>query len=167
MKKIILSIAVLFALNTAVLADSVIATVIHVQPTYEYVTVQVPETRCTVVQVPVYGTVQSRSANGSDVLVGMIAGSLLGKGITGNDDGAVAGAVIGGAITADRGSSTQTVVDYREQRECTEYTVTETHRELSKYLITFRYHDITGEFYTYNNYTVGDRIRVDIGVSVN
>src|SRR6056300_1246658 len=63
---------------------------------------RVPETKriCETVQVPVYG-VERRQTNGADVLGGMIIGGILGKGLTGKDNGAAAGAVIGGIAAAE------------------------------------------------------------------
>ena len=102
-----------------------------IEDVYATVVEQTPYTRqvCQNVEVPIYGTVtrQGGSASGGDVLTGMILGGLLGKGATGKDDGAAAGAVLGGIIAADKANKprTETVITgYKTERQCenvTEY----------------------------------------------
>lgn len=119
MKTLLSTIATL-ALTTAAYSDTVRATV-----TDRYTTVyeSVPYTKnvCKWVSVPIYEdtVVQGDAAGGA--LAGMILGGILGKGVTGKDDGAAAGAVIGGLIGADKGSKPKTkrvIVDYKDERRC-------------------------------------------------
>ena len=77
---------------------------------------------CQQVQVPIYGTVQGEGASGGDVLGGMILGALLGKGITNKDNGAAAGAVIGGVIAADKKKSKRVITGYNYERQCEDVT---------------------------------------------
>ena len=79
------------------------------------------ETQCYNVEVPIYGT-GSQGASGGDVLAGMSIGGLLGKGVTGKDDGAAAGAVFGGIIAADQANKKQ-IVGYQIQQQCKDTTV--------------------------------------------
>jgi uncharacterized protein YcfJ len=72
---------------------------------------------CSNVKVPVYGNTSS-GASGGDVLSGMIIGGLLGKGITGKDNGAAAGAIFGGIIAADKKHNQQSIVGHRIERQC-------------------------------------------------
>ena len=62
---------------------------------YNNVVVSTPHEKrlCEEYQVPIYGL--QGSVDGGDVLMGMIIGGLLGKGVTGQDNGAAAGAVFG------------------------------------------------------------------------
>ena len=125
MKRILL-VSVLAA--TSASAETTRATI---EDVYATVVEQTPYTRqvCQNVEVPIYGTVtrQGGGASGGDVLTGMILGGLLGKGATGKDDGAAAGAVLGGIIAADKANKprTETVITgYKTERQCenvTEY----------------------------------------------
>jgi uncharacterized protein YcfJ len=55
--------------------------------------------------------------DGGDVLMGMIIGGLMGKGLTGQDNGAAAGAVFGGVIAADKAGK-RTVQGYKTETKC-------------------------------------------------
>jgi len=120
-------------LTTAVIATPAMAetTRATIEDVFATVVESTPYTRqvCQNVEVPIYGTVtrQGGGASGGDVLTGMILGGLLGKGATGKDDGAAAGAVLGGIIAADKANKprTETVITgYKTERQCeniTEY----------------------------------------------
>ena len=88
------------------------------EPIYTQVSTQQPRQQCGIVDVPIYGNAGG-GASGGDVLTGMIIGGLLGKGITNKDNGAAAGAVIGGVIAADKGKGKQVIVGYERKRQCT------------------------------------------------
>lgn len=99
----------------------------NVEDVFTQVAESVPytENECVNVEVPVYGHRQVQGNAGSGALGGMILGGLIGKGISGDDQGAAAGAVLGGIIGADRASRTRTeqvVTGYRTERQCTEVT---------------------------------------------
>lgn len=92
----------------------------HIEDRYMVTYDPQPTTRreCVTVDVPIYGTVQGQGASGGDVLTGMIIGGLLGKGATGKDNGAAAGAVIGGIIAADKKNSQKVITGYRQEQRC-------------------------------------------------
>jgi uncharacterized protein YcfJ len=120
-------------LATAVIATPAMAetTRATIEDVFATVVESTPYTRqvCQNVEVPIYGTVtrQGGGASGGDILGGMILGGLLGKGATGKDNGAAAGAVLGGIIAADKANKprTETVITgYKTERQCeniTEY----------------------------------------------
>lgn len=165
MKKL-LATAALISFATTAQAETRYANVTRVEPNYQTVYMNVPRTQCENVEVPIYGTVQGGGANGGDVLTGMIIGGLIGKGATGKDNGAAAGAVIGGIIAADQGNQNrQVVTGYRTERQCTEVMVREQQREIRNYTITYRWNGITAQSYTYNRYSVGDRIPVTVSIN--
>ena len=126
MKSILISAALVVA--TPAMAETTRATI---EDVFATVVESTPYTRqvCQNVEVPIYGTVtrQGGGASGGDILGGMILGGLLGKGATGKDNGAAAGAVLGGIIAADKANKprTETVITgYKNERQCqnvTEY----------------------------------------------
>jgi uncharacterized protein YcfJ len=138
-------IAILFA-STAQADDQVKG---RVTDYYNNVVVSTPHEKrlCEEYQVPIYG--QQGSADGADVLMGMIIGGLLGKGVTGKDNGAAAGAVFGGVIAADKGGK-RVIQGYKTETKCrTEVRYSD--REERRYthsIIMFRYEgrDISVQF---------------------
>jgi uncharacterized protein YcfJ len=145
-------------------ADTVRATISSIQPIYHNITTRTPSNICQNVEVPIYGTVQSGGASGGDVLTGMIIGGLLGKGVTGKDNGAAAGAVIGGIISADNKRSKQVITGYRVESQCHTTYVNSTQRQLKHYKIWFTWNGINGSAATYNVYQIGDRIPVEVSL---
>jgi|TARA_B110000977_G_scaffold179397_1_gene237927 uncharacterized protein YcfJ len=144
------------------------AIITHVEPNYENVRVNVPTTSCRDVEVPIYGVVQRGGASGGDVLTGMIIGGLLGKGITGKDNGAAAGAVFGGVIAADKGQGSERVITgYSLERRCTNIDRYETQERIKNFRISYELDGTYGQSYTYNRYRVGDRIPVSISIQAN
>lgn len=100
----------------------------------KFVNTKVPitETHCYEVKAPVYGNVQKEGNAAGGALAGMIIGGLIGKGVTGKDNGAAAGAVIGGLIGADKGSqpkNSQEVVGHEWVQKCDEITTYQLVRE--------------------------------------
>ena len=145
-------------------ADTVRATISSIQPIYHNTTTRTPSNICQNVEVPIYGTVQSGGASGGDVLTGMIIGGLLGKGVSGNDKGAAAGAVLGGIISADNKRSKQVITGYRVESQCHTTYVNSTQRQLKHYKIWFTWNGINGSAATYNVYQIGDRIPVEVSL---
>jgi uncharacterized protein YcfJ len=168
MKNLIATTVILSAMATSAVADTVRARITHIEPRYQTVTEYQTQRQCHNVEVPIYGTVQGNGATGGDVLAGMIIGGILGKGITGDDNGAAAGAVMGGVIAADRNNGNrQVVTGYRTERQCSEVAVPVQSNQLRDYLIRFEWNGIEGSAYTYNHYRVGDRISATVNIRAN
>lgn len=165
MNKIIYWASAIAVIAAPALADTRTARVTHVEPNYVNGSVQVPETRCETVQVPIYGTVQRQGNAGEGALAGMIIGGLIGDAANGSD-GAAAGAVIGGIIGANRSQNrTETVVTgYRNERQCNQVMVQQNQRQIRNYQITYEWNGVRGQSYTYNHYRVGDVIPVTVSV---
>ena len=120
---------------TASAGEYVTAQIISSEPVYTQFTERTPRNVCNMQQVPIYGRVGG--ANASDVLGGMIIGGLIGKGATGKDNGAAAGAVIGGMIAADKNQGQQSIVGYRQEQRCkTTYTYEQVD-EVRGYTVTY------------------------------
>jgi uncharacterized protein YcfJ len=60
----------------------------HYKTVTEYI--EQPTQKCEMVKVPVYETVKKKGDAAGGALAGMIIGGILGKGVSGNDDGAAA-----------------------------------------------------------------------------
>ena len=133
--------------------------VVDIKPVDTNIRQQQPQQVCRQVEVPVYGTVQGNGASGGDVLTGMILGGLLGKGASGNDKGAAAGAVIGGIIAADKKKSKKVITGYRQETQCTtEYHYVNT-QVVNEYDIMY---NIDGREVTFRvNRSVGERAYIN------
>jgi uncharacterized protein YcfJ len=166
MKNFLLGTTIAIITSTAASADVVRARITHVEPRYETVYQNNPTTQCYDVEVPVYGNTGG-GATGGDVLGGMIIGGLLGKGATGNDRGAAAGAVLGGMIAADNNNGRRVVTGYRVERQCEQVNTKSRVRQIKNYFIRFEWNGHRGQAYTYNNYRVGDRIDATVSVTAN
>lgn len=167
MKTFIITSVVIAAMATAAAAETVRATITYVEPRYHTVTEYRSELQCHNIEVPIYGNVAGNGATGGDVLAGMIIGGLLGKGITGDDQGAAAGAVMGGVIAADQNRPRQVVTGYRTERQCSDVTVPVQVSQVRDYLIRFEWNGMRGSAYTYNRYNVGDVISATVSIRAN
>jgi len=167
MTKFLTAVLALGLSATTAFAETFTATVVvkNATPVYQTVNVQVPRNVCNNVDVPIYGT-NKKGANGADVLAGMIIGGILGKGISGKDDGAAAGAVLGGIVAAEEGSNEKVIIGYKTERQCSQTVGYESRREITGYRV---YYDIFGleSSDVINDYVqVGDQLEVEITVRV-
>lgn len=141
-------------ITALVAATPAVAETVKAEVSHQYVTVfeSVPYTRkeCVMVDVPVYGTVEKKGNAAEGAFLGMILGGLAGKGITGDDGGAAAGAVMGGIIGADQASKPKPnteIIGYRSERQCDQVTYyKDVEREVYDYsIITWKQN---GQTYT-------------------
>lgn len=168
--KTLLATVALIAITSTAYAETRYANIIQVETNYQTVYQNVPRSQCQDVEVPVYGTVQGSSNAGEGALLGMIIGGVIGDAVSGGKGDATAGgAIIGGIIGADRAQngSRQVVTGYRVERQCAEVMVREQQREIRNYTITYEWNGIRAQSYTYNRYSVGDRIPVTISINAN
>ena len=125
MKHFCLATALTLCATTAFANDSMYAVKVKgsVVDHYRTVTESIPTTvrRCMDVDVPIYGRTGG-GASAGDVLGGLIIGGILGKGVSGNDQGAAAGAVLGGMIAADNKQGKRRITGYRTERVCEDKT---------------------------------------------
>jgi len=139
----------------------------EVTQNYEYVTYLDPVKVCKDMEIPIYGEGPSRRTKSGDLLLGMILGGITGKVITGNDKGAVIGAVGGSLIANDKASkSDRVIVGYKRERRCTLE-----HREVNKkiatdYSVEYSWNGIYGKAYTTTRYSVGDKIPITVNIDI-
>ena len=169
MKKLLATAAIL-GFATAAQAETRYANITRVEPNYQTVYMNVPRQQCENVDVPVYGNVRNQGNAGEGALLGMIIGGAIGDAVSGGKGNATAGgAIIGGIIGADRAQNgtREVVTGYRTERQCREVMMREQQREIKNYTITYRWNNITAQSYTYNRYSVGDRIPVTVSINAN
>jgi len=169
MKKLLATAAIL-GFATAAQAETRYANITRVEPNYQTVYMNVPRQQCENVDVPVYGNVRNQGNAGEGALLGMIIGGAIGDAVSGGKGNATAGgAIIGGIIGADRAQNgtREVVTGYRTERQCREVMMREQQREIKNYTITYRWNGISAQSYTYNRYSVGDRIPVNVSINAN
>jgi len=153
------------ACATPATADTAIVT--FVKPNYKQVTQTVPVEACSIEQVPIYAEQKGQGATGLDVLFGALFGGLAGKALTDKDEGAAAGAVIGGVVAAEAGRATQLqIVGYEEQEICMTRYVERTGSVVKDYTVRFEWNGHTGRGTTKTPYQVGDLIDVVVNLSI-
>ncbi len=159
MKKII-ALLLLSSVNIAFAEDIFdVAKVVRMTPRYQ--TVSTPSNQCQTVSEVVP---KEKSIAGS--IIGGVAGGIIGSQI-GKGSGRVAAGAVGagvGAIVGDRvqndGSS-----EVRNVQQCTQ--VKTSQQVLEGYVATLRYNGHETDVFTNNQYNVGDRVRVRVGVSLD
>ena len=154
MKTLIAIAACMIAFSSSAFADT-FGKVTNVKEVYTYTYVDKPENRCYDVSVPVYS---NRHSDGGDVFLGMIIGGVLGKAVTGNDNGAAIGAVIGGVSSADK--TRQVQVGTRVERQCETIYVQQRVPVITSYVVTYRWNGGLYTAETTEYFEIGDRVRI-------
>jgi len=174
MKKILITFALAMAMSNPAFAHhinkqkSVPAEIISVEPIMEKATSHIPRQSCSYVKVPVYQTVQRQGDAGEGALLGMIIGGILGKEITGDNGGRNAGVVLGGIIGADKSAGKERIISgYKNQKQCTTVYDQITNNVITAYKIVFTYDGMQGTATTGHKYNVGDKINVNLGLSID
>lgn len=121
----------------------------NIKHIYEDITISEPYTKeeCYFKEVPVYTDLPSNQVQGSEVVTSMLLGGLLGKVVTGNDKGAVGGAMLGGVLSAAPRPSQRILHGHMKEEVCQTVIKSKwvTKNEYSHSLITFK----TSDGYTY------------------
>jgi uncharacterized protein YcfJ len=124
------------------------ATVVSVEPVYRSST-PIYQEQCYLSRETV------RTSGSADVLTGMVIGGIIGKGITGKDDAAIAGAILGGIVGADSNRSETRLVERCNSVLVGNETV------LLHYLVTYKHNGTLYQEKTYRSFSVGQTIYVD------
>jgi uncharacterized protein YcfJ len=145
-----------------------LATITKIETNWERV--QVPQSRqqCVIKDVPIYGTTQGRASTGDTVLGAVIGGALGNQvgGGSGKDAMTVLGAIVGADIANKRANQRQ-IIGYESQRQCSDVLFYEDQERVKNYTIWYDWNGVQGRSYTFNQYSVGDRIPVSISINAN
>jgi uncharacterized protein YcfJ len=167
MKRILAVLSMVGIGSCASPATAEIAIVTNVEPNWIKVVRTVPVESCDIAQVPIYENVQGQGATGLEVLFGSVFGGLLGKAVTDKDEGAIAGAVIGGAVVAEAGRAPQLrIVGYESKEICTTRYVQRTESVPEDYTIQYDWNGYQGWGVVKDQYVVGDEIEVNVSVAI-
>ena len=134
-------------------------TVVDVNPTYTQQKIQVPDTRCEMVQVPIYGE-SSMDTEGALIggLIGGVIGNQFGKG--GGKNAATGVGALTGAIIGGKGD--KRIVGYQNVKDCTTAYTTEIRDVFVSNTVTVSLGEETLKFYSKRQYEVGQTARVKI-----
>lgn len=141
------------------------ATIMKVTPNYSYTNSYTKKKLCHTIDKPIYRKSSASAASSGDILTGIILGGLLGKGATGKDKGAIAGAALGGIIAADHNNSKFTIIGNKKKRKCKIVKIPQKTKIIKNYKINYEWAGIFGTSYTYNNYHVGQHIPVSVNIT--
>jgi uncharacterized protein YcfJ len=145
-----------------------LATITKIETNWERV--QVPQSRqqCVIKDVPIYGTTQGRASTGDTVLGAVIGGALGNQvgGGSGKDAMTVLGAIVGADIANKRANQRQ-IIGYESQRQCSDVLFYEDQERVKNYTIWYDWNGVQGRSYTFNQYSVGDRIPISISINAN
>ena len=168
MNKLLATVAMIGSMSFAASASAdEYATITHVNPNYQNVSVPKYRTDCRVNQVPIYGSVKNGQASTGDTILGAIIGGAVGNqfgGGKGKDAATVLGAIIGADVANKKPRTSQQIIGYREEQTCNNVTYYETQQELKNYSIRYEWRGIVGKTVTYNNYRVGDRLPIRVTI---
>ena len=170
MKKLSLLITffIVGAWTGAAYAADELATITNVQPNYQTVYRNIPTTSCQDIEVPIYGRTQGQASTGDTVLGAVIGGALGNQvgGGSGKDAMTVLGAIVGADIANKRANQRQ-IIGYESQRQCSDVLFYEDQQRVRNYTIWYNWNGVQGRSYTFNQYSVGDRIPVSISINAN
>ena len=147
--------------------DVVYANITSVTPNYIELVTPARKNICSFVDVPIYDTVQGQGATGLEVLGGAIIGGLFGKAITEKDEGAAAGAVIGGVVAAEAGRADRTeIVGYTQKEVCSTQYVDRVENVLDNYTIYYEWQGQYGSTVVDKKYRIGDQVAVMVIITM-
>ena len=148
-------------------AETQSATIWHIEKatinSYEYRN----EKRCFLKKVPIYGEHYYQHGQGSsngDLLGAMILGGIFGHALSGNNDGAAAGAVLGALVQNEKGNQTSTgrhITGY-ETREMCDVVKIKVPVTGNRNVVHWKWNNHRGHFFSQKEWYVGQRVWVDV-----
>tara|TARA_B100000780_G_C21115303_1_gene451148 strand:- start:509 stop:1045 length:537 start_codon:yes stop_codon:yes gene_type:complete len=173
MKKLLLSSALMLAMTTTANAGTFVVkgNITSITPNYVTVSISNPKQECKDIDIPIYSQQQS---NSGDPIMGNILGAIVG-GVVGNQfgggngnkaataAGAAIGAITGGNIAKNQNSNNQrNIVGYRRESRCEMINYITNEQKIKDYLVKYEYNGHYGSVYTYNQFSVGDQITLQM-----
>jgi len=171
-----LILSIIFAALVVGLANGASAGTFVVQGTVTEVVpntvqVQIPDNReqCETIDVPIYG----QSSSNGDPVVGNILGAIVG-GVVGNQfgggngnkaataAGAAIGAITGGNIARNQGQQQGNIVGYRRETVCRMIQNFRYEEKIRDYTVKYDWNGYHGAVVTYNQFSVGDTISLNM-----
>ncbi len=121
--------------------------------------------RCSIRKVPVYGEHYQQHGQGSstgDLLGAMVLGGIFGHALSGNNDGAAAGAVLGALVQNDRSNNQSTgrfIAGYEDREVCDIVSVPTTVKAY-RYVVHWKKRNMRGHFFSKKERFVGEIVKV-------
>lgn len=136
------------------------AKITKVTPIYEYK--EVVDTKCRHPHRHQSSQTQS-GAEAVEILGAMIIGGVLGKGLTGNDEGAAVGALLGAAAAAENNKVSHQSPNHHKPRCKKNKPVSK--KVLKNYRIEYVWNGVSASSYTYNHYSRGDHLPITVSIN--
>lgn len=153
----------LMLLATPSAADTVVyGRVTHIEPVYSEAYINVPQTVCYEVQVPVSRRV---GVNTGNVLAGALIGGAIGNQFgsgSGNDAATIVGALLGANAASNTYYSQQVVTGYQIEQQCDTQYITEVQSTVNSWIVYYRWNNLAGSFNTNRNYVIGERVKLRV-----
>ena len=158
-KGIVVAAAVMFAVPANADTVTITGVVVDVDPTYTQQKYQVPDQRCEMVQVPIYGE-SSMNTEGAIIggLIGGVIGNQFGKG--GGKNAATGVGALTGAIIGGKGD--KKIVGYQNVKQCTTEYTTEIRDVFVSNMVRVKVGEEVLKFYSKRQYNIGDTATIKV-----
>lgn len=163
MKKFLISTAIIFGLATSANAGTFVVQGKVTSVTPNIVQVQIPDNtrQCEIIDIPIYGSNQTNNGN---AILGAIIGGVIGNQF-GKGDGNKAATAAGAAIGAVKGSQMQNdrpIVGYKREERCHMVQNFRYEDKIRDYTVKYEWNGFHGAVVTYNQFSVGDSINLNM-----
>ena len=158
-KGIAVAASVMFAQSAYANSFTVTGVVVDVDPTYTQQKYSVPDKRCELVQVPIYG---EDSMNTEGAIIGGIIGGIVGNkiGSGGGREAATGVGALTGAIIGGKGD--KKIVGYQNVEQCTTAYTTEVRDVFVSNMVRVKVGEEVLKFYSKRQYQIGDTATIKV-----